>query len=165
MEGPTILVLNHIYKRQMSHISGIMTCRPTVNGISLGEKLSKLTVQDLEEVESGNNDHLKENTQGLLKAFKTSCKAMGHTDEAVKYARRCCFAMLDHYALNSLFLTITPDNECSFRVRLYAKPCDWVSAFCGRLFYFGRFFFDFHIITLDIFSLFSDMITCMTYHH
>jgi hypothetical protein len=57
-----------------------------------------------------------------------SCKAMGHTDEAAKYAQHCCFAMMDYYGLNSLFLTTTPDDECSFRVRLYAKPCDWVSA-------------------------------------
>jgi hypothetical protein len=58
-------------------------------------------------VKSGNNIHLKENTQGLLKAIKTSCKAMGHTDEALKYTRRCYFAMLDYYGLNSLFLTTT----------------------------------------------------------
>jgi hypothetical protein len=43
MEGPTILVLNHIYNRQMSYISGVMTCRSTVNRVSLGEKLSKYT--------------------------------------------------------------------------------------------------------------------------
>jgi hypothetical protein len=130
MEDPTILELNHIYNRQMSYISGVMTCRSVVNGVSLGEKLSKLTVQDLEEVEGANKDHLSKNTQeDLLKAIKTSCKAIRHTDEAVKYARRCCFAMLDYYRLNSLFLTTTPDNECSFRLRLYAKPCDWVSAF------------------------------------
>jgi hypothetical protein len=48
MEGPTILVMSHIYNRQLSYISGVMTCRSTVNGVSLGEKLSKLTVQDLE---------------------------------------------------------------------------------------------------------------------
>jgi hypothetical protein len=40
MEGPTILVSNHIYNRQMSYISGVMTCRSTVDGVSLGEKLS-----------------------------------------------------------------------------------------------------------------------------
>jgi hypothetical protein len=72
-----------------------------VNGVSLGEKLSKLTVHYLEEVEGANKDHLNKNTQGLLKAIKTSCKAMGHTDEAAKYARHCCFAMLDYYRLNS----------------------------------------------------------------
>ncbi len=52
---------------------------------------------------------------------------MGHTNKAAKYARHCCFAMLNHYGLNSLFLTTTPDDECSLRVRLYAKPEDWVS--------------------------------------
>jgi hypothetical protein len=114
MEGPTILVMNQIYNRQMSYISSVMTCRSMVNGVYLGEKLSKLTVQDHEEVEGANKDHLKTNTQGLLKAIKTSCKAMGHTGEAVKYARCCCFAMLDYYRLNSLFLTTTPENEYSF---------------------------------------------------
>jgi hypothetical protein len=44
MDGQTILVMNHIYNRQLSYISGVMTCRSTVNGVSLGEKLSKLTV-------------------------------------------------------------------------------------------------------------------------
>jgi hypothetical protein len=105
----------------MSYISGVMTCRSTVNNVSLVKKLSKLTFQDLEEVEGANKDHLNKNRQGLLKAIKTSCKLMGHTDEAAIYARRCCFAMLDYYRLNSLFLTTTPDNECSFRVRLYAN--------------------------------------------
>ena len=127
MEGPTILVLNHIYNRQMSYVSGVMTCRSIVNGVSLGDRLSRLTTEDLQMVTNKNTEHLNENTKGLLKAICTSCKAMGHTDEAAKYARRCCFAMLDHYGLNSLFLTTTPDDECSFRVRLYAKPEEWVS--------------------------------------
>jgi hypothetical protein len=33
MEIPTILLLNHIYNRQMPYISGVMTCRSMVNGI------------------------------------------------------------------------------------------------------------------------------------
>jgi hypothetical protein len=125
MVGPTILVMNHIYNRQMSYISGVMTCRSTLNGVSLGEKLSKLTVEDLELVQENNTDNLHENTKGLMKSISTSCKAMGHTDKAAKYAQHCCFAMLDYYILNSLFSTMTPDDECSFRVRLYAKPRDW----------------------------------------
>jgi hypothetical protein len=81
MDGPTILVINHIYSRQMSYISGVMTCRSTVTGVSLGEKLSKLTVEDLEQVQENNTDNLHENRKGLLKAISTSCKAMGHTDK------------------------------------------------------------------------------------
>jgi hypothetical protein len=37
MEGPTILVMNHIYNRQMSYKSGVMICRSTVDGTPLGE--------------------------------------------------------------------------------------------------------------------------------
>jgi hypothetical protein len=89
-----------------------------------------------EQVQDGNTDCLNDNTKGLLKAISTSCKAMGHTNEASKYARHCYLAMLDYHGLNSLFLTTTPDDERSFRVRLYAKPCDWVSALFDKLFYF-----------------------------
>jgi hypothetical protein len=71
MKGPTILVMNHIYNRQMSYISGVMTCRSTVNGVSLGEKLSKSTVEDLELVQENNTDNLHKNTKGLLKAIST----------------------------------------------------------------------------------------------
>ena len=115
-------------------MSGVLTCRLTVNGVSLGDRLSRLTIEDLQLVTNKNTENLNENTKWLLKAISTSCKAMGHTDEAAKYARRCCFAMLDHYGLNSIFLTSTPDDECSFRVRLYARPGDWVSTMFNLLF-------------------------------
>ena len=36
MEGPTILVMNHIYNRQMSYKTGVMTCRSTIDGHSTG---------------------------------------------------------------------------------------------------------------------------------
>ncbi len=53
---------------------------------------------------------------------------MGHTEQAAKDARWRCFAMLDFFGLNSLFISTTPDDECSFRVRLYCKPHYWVSS-------------------------------------
>ncbi len=53
---------------------------------------------------------------------------MGHTEEAAKFARQCMFAMLDYFGMNSLFLSTTPDDECSFRVRLYLKAQNWVSS-------------------------------------
>ncbi len=45
MKGPTILVMNHIYNRQMSYKTGVMTCRSSINGIPLGEKLSTLSTR------------------------------------------------------------------------------------------------------------------------
>jgi hypothetical protein len=48
MEGPPILVMNSIYKRQMSNKSGVMICKQTVDGTPLGEKLStRLSMTDL----------------------------------------------------------------------------------------------------------------------
>ncbi len=44
MEGPTILVMNHIYNRQTSYKSGVMISRSTVDGMPLGEKLSTLSI-------------------------------------------------------------------------------------------------------------------------
>ena len=129
MEGPTILVMNHIYNRQMSYKSGVMTCRSNVGGVTLGEKLSMLPTESFEKNDVVNNtNNLDETTKGFLKGVKTMCRSMGHTIEAAKFSRQCMFAMLDYFGLNSLFLSTTPDDECSFRVRLYSKPQNWVSS-------------------------------------
>jgi hypothetical protein len=50
MAGPIILVINHIYNRQMSYKSEVMICRSTVDGTPLEEKLSTLSVTDLEKI-------------------------------------------------------------------------------------------------------------------
>ncbi len=122
MEGPNILVMNHIYNRHMSYQTGVMTCRSNVDGHFLGEKLSTLSISDLEKINYNNTDRLDATTKGFVKAIQITCRAMGHLEEAAQDARRRMFAMLDYYRLNSLFLSTTPDNKCSFRVRLYSKP-------------------------------------------
>ncbi len=48
MEGPTILVLNHIYNRQISYKTGAMTCRSSIDGIPLGEKVTTLSTDYFE---------------------------------------------------------------------------------------------------------------------
>ncbi len=110
--------MNYIYNRQMSNKTGVMTCRSSINGIPLGEKLSTLSTEDFEQIKDNNTDNLDATTKFSLKAISTSCKAMGHTEQAVKDARWCCFAMLDYFGINSLFVSTTPDKKCSFRVRL-----------------------------------------------
>ncbi len=104
-----------------------MTCRSSVDGITLGERLSTLSTEDLEKVDEHNFDTLDSNTKDFLKVVKTSCQSVGHSEEAAKYARQKCFTMLDFFGLNILFLSTTPDDECSFRVRLYTKLQNWVS--------------------------------------
>jgi hypothetical protein len=98
-----------------------MTCRSTIAGVPLGEKLST-SIEDFEQINNNNNNNLNATTKRFFRAISTTCKAMGHTEQAVKDARWQCFAMLDFFRLNSLFMSTTPSDECSFRVRLYCKP-------------------------------------------
>ncbi len=65
MEGPTILVMNHIYNGQMSYKSGVMTCRSSVDDVSLGEKLSTLSMENLEKLDDNNADRLDAATKGF----------------------------------------------------------------------------------------------------
>ncbi len=63
MEGPTLLVMNQIYNRQMSYKTGVMTCRSTIDGIPMGEKLSTLSTEDFEQIDDNNNDNLNRSIQ------------------------------------------------------------------------------------------------------
>ena len=57
----------------------------------------------------------------FLKSVTTSCKVLGHTAEAAKEARKKGYALSDYFGPHSIFFTVTPDDECSFRVRMYAN--------------------------------------------
>jgi len=66
-----------------------MTCRNMMNGIPLGETLAAMTADDF------HPDSTSSKFQAFLKGVSTSCKALGYTPEAAKFARRCCFALSD----------------------------------------------------------------------
>jgi len=74
MEGPTILVMNHIYNRQMSYKTGVMTCRSTIDGIQLGEILSALLTEDFEQINDNNNDNLNATTKSFLEQYLQHAK-------------------------------------------------------------------------------------------
>ena len=129
MDSSSILLLNHLLNRLLSFNTGVMTCRANINGVSIGETLSTLTIDELEQIKDNKTDHLNRKTKEFLKAITTTSSASGHTDAAAKFARRNALAMLDYFGLNSLFLTTTPCDECSFRVKLLCNPQQWVSSY------------------------------------
>jgi hypothetical protein len=51
-------VMNHIYNRQMSYKTGVMTCRSSIDGIPLDEKLCTLSTEDFEKIKDNNTDNL-----------------------------------------------------------------------------------------------------------
>ena len=81
-------------------------------------------LKDFEEASANTEPPANRDVENIVRSITTKCKSLGHTAQD---ARKHQFAMMDHFELNSLFLTITPDDECSFRVRLYANPDNKVS--------------------------------------
>jgi hypothetical protein len=65
----------------------VMTCRSSIDGIPLGEKLSTLSTEDVEQIKDNNTDNLNATTKCFLKAISSTCKAMGNTEQAAKDAR------------------------------------------------------------------------------
>ena len=55
LRGDFCLIANHMLDRQLSYTSGKVKCRAYIDGVPLAEKISRLTVKDLEDVVSGSN--------------------------------------------------------------------------------------------------------------
>ena len=109
MRGDVVLVLGHMYNRLLTYRTGIMVYRSQINGVSSAETLAKFLKSFFAENAAPN-----EATNTLLRATNTSCQTLGHKPEAVCQARKCYFLMVDHFGLNSLFLTVTSDDLWSF---------------------------------------------------
>ena len=56
-----------------------------------------------------------------MKSVTSSCKILGHTAEAAKEARKKVYALSDYFGPHSIFFTVTPDDECNFRVQMNAN--------------------------------------------
>ena len=113
-------------------------------GISLGERIANMTVDDVKAAVKEDEDrHKNDGTRRtapsddvntsqsvgaqFLRSVSSSCKAYGTSKEAAEYARRKCFALQDFFGMHSLFLTITPADDCCFRIRLYVNAGRTVS--------------------------------------
>ena len=99
--------------RQLSYTSGKVKCRAYIDGVPMAEKISRLTVKDLEDVVSGSNTSNTATSQ-LLQSVSASCKAMGHTSEAAAHWRRIFFALSDRNGINACMLTVTPNDLNTF---------------------------------------------------
>ena len=133
MRPDFILVCYHILCRNASFKTGLIKCKSDFQGNSLTEKLSQMSVHDLKEASTmlSNNQQDNESDGGeqsfagsFLKSITTMCKVLGHTKEAAQEARKKVYAMTDRFGPHSIFFTITPDDECTFRVRVFAAEGD-----------------------------------------
>ena len=86
-----------------------------VNGVPLAERLATMTVDNFKA------DAPPAKFDELMKGVSTSCKVLGHSPEAATFARRCCFALVDHFGLNSLFDNL-PMQRMFFRSSTLCTP-------------------------------------------
>ena len=97
--------------------------------MQVAEHLSRMSVDEMKQAckamgsNTESNSHQNESGDAIhfLKSVTTSCKVLGHTTEAAKEAKRKVYAMSEQFGSHSIFLTITPDDQCCFKVRLFAS--------------------------------------------
>ena len=118
----TVWIMYHIFSKILSYETGIMIGRSNYGSTPLTERLAGMTTQYIKSASKENSTSFTDKLKLLTKALSTSCRALVHTPEADKTPHRKSFAMLEHYRLNSLFLTASSCDECSFCVCFYTKP-------------------------------------------
>ncbi|KAL7451819.1 hypothetical protein ACHAWC_004215 [Mediolabrus comicus] len=113
MRGDFLLILNHMYNRQRSYRTAVVTCKSSLFGEPLGEKMSKLKMKDLDQALFQKETRQKvTGTAGeYIRAVEASCKPN----------RRKHFAMDNYFGGHSIFFTTTPCDERTIRVHVFAK--------------------------------------------
>jgi hypothetical protein len=127
MRSDVIFVMQHAYSRTRSYKTGLIRLRSKIGGRETADIIGNTSSHDFLRSIEQRNEHPGDPMFALTNAVSTTCEVLGYTEEAAKRARQNCFAMTDHFGLSSLFMSTTPCDECSFRVRLYNNPKGMVS--------------------------------------
>ena len=107
----------------------------------LAERVSKLTIEEVRKAvqlhKMKKPCNYKNVAQNFLKAVETSCRPIGHSNEAADYARKKYMSLWNHFGPPSIFVTISPCDFVSFRMKLYATSdhhklpsLDWTNEEC-----------------------------------
>ena len=59
--------------------------------------------------------------QRMFSSISISCQSVGQSNDAAKVARKKYFSLWHLFGSPAVFFTVSPCDECSWRVRLYAK--------------------------------------------
>jgi hypothetical protein len=128
MRSDVIFIMQHAYSRQLSYRSGLVKLKNKIGSRQAGDIIGNASKSDFIRAIQQQSSNSRDPMNALARTVSTTCEVLGYTEEAAKKARQNCFAMTDHFGLTSLFLSTTPCDECSFRVRLFANPMGQVSS-------------------------------------
>ena len=123
-----ILVVASMYNRILSFETGFIQCQSNYHTESLALRVCELTSGEIAQAAKRKDDGLPvSGTAGkFFNAISTACQPVGHTNEAAALGRRKMFALMDYFGESSIFLSVTPDDQNSFQVKLFAT-CKEVS--------------------------------------
>ena len=80
MRGDVVLILGHIYQRQLACKSGVITSRGSkINRVPLAERLTKMRVDDFKA------DAPSSKFDELMKDVSTSCKSLCHSPGSIYF--------------------------------------------------------------------------------
>ena len=118
-----LLVVCSMWQKMESFTKCIINCKSSFKQSTVADCLSTLSQSEVEtaarHILSG-----EETTNPTLRKLFTSIRgqasSIGHSNEAASFARQKLFSLWHYFGAPAVFFTVTPCDECSFRVRLYA---------------------------------------------
>ena len=124
-----VLVSCHIYHRIRSFQTAYIKCQAKFqNTKTLAERVSTFSEDDLHAAMLKRKKRMKTNhsnpAEVYLQTVSASCAPVGNSNEAADYGRKKYMALWNLFGPGAIFLTTSPCDECSFRMKLFAtsKP-------------------------------------------
>ena len=123
MRADFLLVICSLYQSIDCYTNAIISCRSSWDSSTVGDEVSKLTVDELKQATKRVLDGLQptRTMNRLFSSVHSCCKSVGQSNEAAKVARKKYFSLWHKFGAPSVFFTVSPCDECSFRVRLYSN--------------------------------------------
>jgi hypothetical protein len=120
-----LIVANVIMKELIFRSCRLMCSSTRMNGQALAETIAGMTSDQLRRaIEATRSNHNSQYSSlpgaEYLKTIEASCRSLAHTNEASLEARKVYFSYLMKYGTPAVFLTVTPDDERSFRIVAYS---------------------------------------------
>jgi Helitron helicase-like domain at N-terminus len=121
------LIVENMIMKQTIYASAQLNCniKGGHNGISMAEKFGTITAKQVQDAIQGNrrNDpkiYSHKPEYQFLQSITATCRSLPHTNEAAMENRKMYFSFLMTFGLPCIFLTVTPDDNRSFRIILYS---------------------------------------------
>ena len=120
------LVMDNVLMKETIFLKTKIFCNVKCSDNStMGAKYGSMSAASLEKAIQNVRNHLSVQHSNsaehqYLKSIRAICGNLPHSNEATMEARQVYFALLMKFGLPCIFLTVSPDDLCNFRIVVYA---------------------------------------------